>query len=208
ENFKGIRERVKLDFRPITLLFGANSAGKSTVLHALHYAREVFERHNLDADQTIAGGKYIDLGGFEHFVNRRDHDEVLHAQKQLRLRIEVALTAKDLPSFDANFDLMSEQLDLEFHSLLNEIKSAAVEVAIGWSTVEHCPYVASTTIFYNDLALAQIVTPQNLRGFVLKFTRVVPDPNDSENFVEDSTLDHPCLKRVGDTRRGEGQITV
>jgi predicted ATPase len=112
ENFKGIRDRVKLDFRPITLLFGANSAGKSTILHALHYAREVFERHNLDADQTIAGGKYIDLGGFEHFVNRRDHDEVLHAQKQLRLRIEVALTAKDLPSFDANFDLMSEQLEL------------------------------------------------------------------------------------------------
>ena len=208
ENFKGIRDRVKLDFRPITLLFGANSAGKSTILHALHYAREVFERHNLDADQTIAGGKYIDLGGFEHFVNRRDHDEVLHAQKQLRLRIEVALTAKDLPSFDANFDLMSEQLDLEFHSLLNEIKSAAVEVAIGWSTVEHCPYVASTTIFYNDLALAQIVTPQNLRGFVLKFTRVVPDPNDAENFVEVSTFDHPCLKRVGDTRRGEGQLTL
>jgi AAA15 family ATPase/GTPase len=45
ENFKGIRDRVKLDFRPITLLFGAKSAGKSTVLHALHYARDVFERH-------------------------------------------------------------------------------------------------------------------------------------------------------------------
>ena len=29
ENFKGIREQVKLDLRPITLLFGANSAGKS-----------------------------------------------------------------------------------------------------------------------------------------------------------------------------------
>ncbi|MGV2336848.1 MAG UNVERIFIED_CONTAM: AAA family ATPase [Planctomycetaceae bacterium] len=54
ENFKGIRDRVKLEFPPITLLFGANSAGKSTILHALHYAREVFERHNLDVDQTIA----------------------------------------------------------------------------------------------------------------------------------------------------------
>lgn len=61
-NFRGIRERDKLDFRPITLLFGANSAGKSTVLHALLYAREVFERHNLDADQSIAGGKQIALG--------------------------------------------------------------------------------------------------------------------------------------------------
>lgn len=70
ENFKGIRDRVKLDLRPITLLFGANSAGKSTILHALHYAREVFERHNLDADQTIAGGPFVDLGGFRNFIHR------------------------------------------------------------------------------------------------------------------------------------------
>lgn len=99
-NFNGTRDRVKLDFRPITLLFGANSAGKSTILHALHYAREVFERHNLDADQTITGGKYIDLGGFEHFINRSDHDDLLHSQKRLRLRIDLAVSNKELPSFD------------------------------------------------------------------------------------------------------------
>ncbi len=62
ENFKGIRERVKLDFRPITLLFGANSAGKSTVLQMLLYVRRVFERHNLDADHVIQGG--ADRSGF------------------------------------------------------------------------------------------------------------------------------------------------
>ncbi len=207
ENFKGIRDRVTLDFRPITLLFGANSAGKSTILHALHYAREVFERHNLDADQTIAGGKYVDLGGFQHFVNRCDRDAVLHTHQQLRLRIDMAVTAKDLPSFDANFDLMSELLEMEFDSLLNEIKSAAVELTIGWSTVENCPYVASTSIFYNDVELAQIVTPQNLRGFVVKFTRMIPDPDNAGNMQEVSTLDHPCLRQVGDTRRRESQAT-
>ena len=40
-------------------------------MHALHYAREVFERHNLDADQTIAGGPYVDLGGFRNFIHRQ-----------------------------------------------------------------------------------------------------------------------------------------
>lgn len=72
ENFKGIRERVRLDFRPITMFFGGNSAGKSSVFHALHYAREVFERHNLDADRTIAGGDHVDLGGFKEFVHNHD----------------------------------------------------------------------------------------------------------------------------------------
>jgi AAA15 family ATPase/GTPase len=56
ENFKGIAERGELPIRPLTLLSGPNSDGKSTIMHAFHYAREVFERHNLDADCRIAGG--------------------------------------------------------------------------------------------------------------------------------------------------------
>jgi hypothetical protein len=70
ENFKGVRERVRIEIRPLTLLFGANSAGKSTFLHALHYAREIFQRHNVDADKTIAGGAFVDLGGFRNFIHR------------------------------------------------------------------------------------------------------------------------------------------
>ncbi len=76
ENFKGIRERVKLDFRPITLLFGANSAGKNTILHALHYAREIFERCNFDAEKTITGGEFVDLGGFGSFVHNHEKDRL------------------------------------------------------------------------------------------------------------------------------------
>jgi predicted ATPase len=63
ENFKGIKSPVKIELRPITLLFGPNSAGKSTIVQALHYAREIFARGNLNPDKTIAGGKSVNLGG-------------------------------------------------------------------------------------------------------------------------------------------------
>lgn len=36
ENFKGIRDRVHVDFRPITLLFGANITGKTHTQPCLH----------------------------------------------------------------------------------------------------------------------------------------------------------------------------
>jgi len=36
EKFKGINEPIRVDFKPITLLFGPNSAGKSTIVQALH----------------------------------------------------------------------------------------------------------------------------------------------------------------------------
>ena len=68
--------------KPLTLLFGPNSGGKSTILHALHYAREIFERLNSNADRTISGGDFVDLGGFANLVH--DHD----LEKTVWLRVD------------------------------------------------------------------------------------------------------------------------
>ena len=46
ENFKGIGDAVTIPIRPITLLFGKNSAGKSTVLQALRYLRKICDGLN------------------------------------------------------------------------------------------------------------------------------------------------------------------
>jgi AAA15 family ATPase/GTPase len=52
ENFKGISNPVRVEFKPITLLFGPNSAGKSTIVQALHYAREVLVRQIDKSDRN------------------------------------------------------------------------------------------------------------------------------------------------------------
>ena len=72
ENFKGIKGPLRVEIKPITLLFGPNSAGKSTIVQALHFAREIFERDNLNPDWTIAGGDSVDLGGFQNLVHNHD----------------------------------------------------------------------------------------------------------------------------------------
>ncbi len=183
ENFKGIRERMEVNLRPITLLFGANSAGKSTIVHALHYAREIFERHNLDADETISGGNYINLGGFEGFVHGRDRS------RPIKLRIDVALDQRGLPSFDADYDLMGEILDLSFQSLVKSATSASVEITVQWSELEACPFVSSTKIYLDRILFAEITAQPNLRSVVIsKFA-----------------MDHPCLVTVGDVRRERGE---
>ncbi len=47
ENFKSIRERVEIELRPITLLFGANGAGKSTIVEALELIEQLLlDRHH------------------------------------------------------------------------------------------------------------------------------------------------------------------
>ncbi len=72
ENFKGIGAPVTVPLRPLTLLFGANSAGKSTIVQALQYAWEVLENRNPDVDRTRIGGEVIDLGGFRSLVHKHD----------------------------------------------------------------------------------------------------------------------------------------
>lgn len=184
ENFKGISDRVELELRPITLLFGANSAGKSTVFHALHYAREIFERHNLDADQTLSGGKYIDLGGFDGFIHGHDRS------RKVTIRITVDLSESKLPTFDADFDLMGEILQLRFNSLVRKPQSTAVEISIGWSNLEGCPYIEATRIFYDDSLFAEITAEPNLRGVV----------------VSTLVMNHPVLERVEqDSQTDAGQ---
>jgi AAA15 family ATPase/GTPase len=85
KNFKGFSEEIRVDLRPITLLFGANSAGKSSVLHALQYMREILERNNANADRTAQGGEVIDLGGFMNLVHGRG------VERQIEIEVEMAL---------------------------------------------------------------------------------------------------------------------
>jgi|GEM_PF-741969 len=76
ENFKGIGKRQTIDLAPVTFLFGINSAGKSTVLHALHYLRKIFVDHDLNPRGTVAGDGTVDLGGFDSLLHQRNDSRV------------------------------------------------------------------------------------------------------------------------------------
>lgn len=142
ENFKGIGERQRIELKPITLLFGPNSAGKSTILHALHYAREILERHNVDADRTIGGGDFVDLGGFAKFVHRHRLDV------PLSLRFELDLSKRHLPEY-------VEEFMTPFH-FDTYAKSAAVSIEVRWSHVERRPFVALYSVEINGQTLAAL----------------------------------------------------
>ena len=73
-NFKAFAGMQRIPLRPITVMYGANSAGKSSVLHALALAHHAVETGDLDTQRTQVGGESIDLGGFRQYVHRRDRD--------------------------------------------------------------------------------------------------------------------------------------
>lgn len=76
-NFKAFSEPQRLPIRPITVMFGPNSAGKSSLIHGLLLARHAHETGELDAYRTTVGGESVDLGGFRQFVHRRQFDRAV-----------------------------------------------------------------------------------------------------------------------------------
>lgn len=75
-NFKAFAGAQTLPVKPITLVFGPNSAGKSSFIHSLALAHEAEfgrkrpGRARLDVRHTEVGGSTIDLGGYRQFVHR------------------------------------------------------------------------------------------------------------------------------------------
>ena len=82
-NFKAFAITQRMPFRPLTLIYGANRAGKSSILHALALAHHAIETGDLDTLRTRIGGEIIDLGGFRQYVHRRNRE------KQVELRFEI-----------------------------------------------------------------------------------------------------------------------
>ena len=92
ENFKCIGDAVTIPIRPITLLFGKNSSGKSTVLQAASYAFELFLRmlsneslDRLNKVNIIRGGGHTIRGNFSSLVHCYD------LKRKIRIRIEFSI---------------------------------------------------------------------------------------------------------------------
>lgn len=163
ENFKGISAAATIPLRPLTILFGKNSAGKSTVVQALHYAREIFERNNLNADRTLLGGSSVDLGGFRNLVNNHEYDK-----KAITMRFDMDLRDAAFPEYDfaehleykrsvIYGDNEENESTLKYENDLSRfIETAAVELKVEWSSVLDHPVITGYRTWINDVEAVQV----------------------------------------------------
>ncbi|MBW7863663.1 MAG: DUF3696 domain-containing protein [Candidatus Hydrogenedentes bacterium] len=81
ENFKSIGAPVRIPLRDITLLFGPNSAGKSTIIHAIQYAGMVLSGKN--PDSWDSEDNTSEMGGFRTLLHGRN------TSRTMRIGIEI-----------------------------------------------------------------------------------------------------------------------
>lgn len=140
KNFKAIGSEAQyIDLAPITLLFGPNSAGKSTVLQALIYLREVLHNQNLNPDKTVLGGDWLDLGGFQNLLYRRNLDEAMEISLGFDLKessLPIKLTDHERTVLDADGLEQPE-------NILDSISEGKITIKLRWSPVLSAPFIES-----------------------------------------------------------------
>lgn len=152
-NFKIVGNTTQtIELAPITLLFGPNSAGKSTILQALVYLREIIEHRNLDPDVTELGGNWLDLGGFKNFVH--GHDKL----SPIRIGVTLDLSDSNLPNHlsDVEFDALDDEGAEFLDYIANSIDLICLNFEILWSEELDKPIVRSYEVSSEGKLLGRI----------------------------------------------------
>jgi predicted ATPase len=87
ENFRAFSEEINIRIRPITVLIGANSAGKSTLIKFLLMLQQTLETSE-DAF-LVTEGRHVHMGTFQNLKNSTYNGRTL--------RFEIELETNDLP---------------------------------------------------------------------------------------------------------------
>lgn len=97
ENFKAFGNSQAVPVRPLTLIFGPNSGGKSSVLHSLKWAKHAVKSKSLTFESPSDRDDAPDLGGFLGAVFGKDRHQ--------RIRFGFQLPSRHAPEYRVSFEL-------------------------------------------------------------------------------------------------------
>lgn len=97
ENFKAFGAAQEIPLRPLTLIFGPNSGGKSSVLHSLKWAKHAVKAKSLTFESAGGTDDAPEFGGFLGAVFGKDRKQ--------RMRFGFGLPSRHAPDYLVTFEL-------------------------------------------------------------------------------------------------------
>lgn len=169
-NFKAFADTQRIPLKPITLIFGPNSAGKSSFIHSLalaheaQFGRDKQGRARLDVHHTDVGGSAIDLGGFRQYVHR--------GQANKRVEWGALLNVSTLKD-DSRFRQLAQ--------LLSPVKVVSLNMELGIELDKYdkpvpgaAPRVESVEVLADDSELLRM-SRRDRTGASLRLDRLASD---------------------------------
>jgi len=168
-NFRSFRATQEIEFAPLTLMFGPNSVGKSSVLMSLFYLQQILEKGRCDpATIEALGDKYV--GGFEKLVNGRD------TRKSIVIRIDYDKKSRVGSNYSKIRDLLSQTEELsnpsaepfvELGDITGEADQVGVELEIAWSRQKNTAYIRRYDVYLDDQKIGSLSSDAGLKQPVI-----------------------------------------
>lgn len=76
ENFKSFKTLTDLELKPITIICGTNSCGKSSILQSILTMKQTF-RSQKDNQTLLLNGKYVHLGSYKNLVYEKKNNNYI-----------------------------------------------------------------------------------------------------------------------------------
>jgi predicted ATPase len=169
ENFKGLKDSNDIELKPLTLLCGPNSSGKSSIIQSLLMLKQTFESQS-GYGKVVLNGQFVHLGSIINLVHNKD------IKNEIKIKLEVfhdtmARTmlnrgGKPLPLraseyFFSNFYFDSKNQD--FHRL-------SLDVEIGLKAVNKGDIWEPLVNKFNFMAKAHPSLNESINGTSIDFS--------------------------------------
>ena len=159
-NFRSFSDTQVIEFAPVTLLFGPNSVGKSSVLMALAYVQQILEKGHCDPQTLDALGDRT-IGGYRSLVHGGD------LTRSIKIRLDLELGDSLYPTDDVNYDVLAESFNvapLVLSDFGGSVDNFGIELEVAWSNTQERAYVKNYRVWINQTFLGAISSSDDAKN--------------------------------------------
>ncbi|TFG25574.1 MAG: DUF3696 domain-containing protein [Promethearchaeota archaeon] len=124
ENFKAFKELKNFEVKPITILCGINSCGKTSIIHSILLFKQTLESRKRNI--LLLNGKYVKLGTFENIIYNKDQKQIIEFIFEFKLNLKHLIRRG--PALFIIRDLITQDF---FKALNDDDKELRFEFLIG-----------------------------------------------------------------------------
>jgi hypothetical protein len=182
-NFRSFKSTQSIDLAPVTLLFGPNSVGKSSVLMALAYIQQILSKGHCNPQKLDAlGDKKI--GGFRSLVYGQDTD------LSIKIRLDFISGGTPFVHYAADVQGIAEIMQLQYVLMGDfggSIETGAVEFEISWSNRHEKAFVKNYRVWINGGYIGCVISSEDQKNTAIKELNTQHPlliPYDHKNWLE------------------------
>ncbi|WP_433784728.1 AAA family ATPase [Pseudomonas frederiksbergensis] len=164
ENFRSFKAMQSIELAPLTLLFGPNSVGKSSVLMALAYVQQILSKGHCDPQRLDALGHKA-IGGFRALVHGQDVD------RAIRIRLDFEPGETPFVHYDSGVEEKAYHVQAPYlllEDLGGNIRVGAVELEVAWSERHKNAFVKNYRVWINEVYLGCISSSDDQKNTTIK----------------------------------------